>query len=126
MSKRCAALDRWRRRTRKNRLAMPAPEAPLDWRKARAEPALPGRAENYRWWMDADWILVHDPHQARHVLGRSESPGILLRSLCDVSAHLADWRHVEVVERDMPECLACRGSVTAAERRGHRGKRVNF
>jgi hypothetical protein len=82
MSKRCAALDRWRRRTRKNRLAMPAPEAPLDWRKARAEPALPGRAENYRWWMDADWILVHDPRQARHVLGRSESQG----SFCGASA----------------------------------------
>jgi hypothetical protein len=46
-------------------------------------PALPSGLRTYCRRMGATWILVDDPRQVRHVLGGSESPGTILRSLCD-------------------------------------------
>jgi hypothetical protein len=68
--------------------------------------------------IDAGWILVDDPCHVRHLLGRSESPGIILRSICDVSAPRAGWRPVDMFESDLPECDACRRLVSAAAKGG--------
>jgi hypothetical protein len=76
---------------------------------------------NYCRRMGATWILVYDPRQVRHVLGVSESPGIVLRSLCDVAAPRADWLNVDEHEIDMPECVACHGLLADAAKRGSRG-----